>query len=149
MSAKPDRMLLAAGSLSGLAALLHLGCIAFGAPWYRALGAGEGMARAAAAGHPRPTIMALVIASILALWALYAFSAAGAMRRLPLTRTALSLITAVYLVRGVAAPAMTTLFPDRSLNFWIWSSAICLTIGVVHLIGLIQVWNRLGTSRAV
>lgn len=144
MSGERNRALLAAGTLSALAALLHLGCIVFGAPWYRALGAGEWMARAAIAGHWYPTVATLVIASVLTVWSLYAFSGAGALRRFPLVRTVLSLITAVYLLRGVAVVPMMAAFPGRSAGFWLWSSGICLVIGLVHAIGLVQVWKRLG-----
>ncbi|WP_353615513.1 hypothetical protein [Colwellia sp. PAMC 21821] len=37
-------MLVIAGFLSALAAAIHLGCIFFGASWYRFFGAGEHMA---------------------------------------------------------------------------------------------------------
>ncbi|ALN87182.1 hypothetical protein LC55x_3925 [Lysobacter capsici] len=146
MSGEPDRTLMAAGALSALAVLLHLGCIVFGAPWYRALGAGEWMAQASIAGHWYPTVATLVIASVLTVWSLYAFSAAGVLRRLPLLRTVMFLVTAVYLLRGLAAVPMMSVFPGRSVSFWLWSSGICLGIGVVHLIGLLQVWKRLGRS---
>lgn len=129
-----------------MAALLHLGCIAFGASWYRALGAGEGMAQLAAAGHPRPTLFALFIASVLLLWACYALSGAGAIRRLPLLKPALCAITAVYLLRGIGFVALMPYFPGNSLTFWLLSSGICLGFGLVHLIGLKQRWHRLSPT---
>ena len=89
--------LIAAAVLSGAAALLHLGCIVGGPDWYRFFGAGEGMARAAARGDLRPTLITLAIATVLAVWAAYAASGAGLIPRLPLLRTALVAITAVYL----------------------------------------------------
>lgn len=135
--------LLTGAVASGLAALLHLGCIAFGAPWYRALGAGEQMARLAEAGHWRPTVMTLAIATVLSVWALYAFSGAGVIGRLPLLRLGLCAITAVYLLRGLTFPLLMPAFPGNSMTFWLTSSAICLGIGAVHLIGLRQVWARL------
>ena len=42
--------LLIGGELSVVAALLHIACMFGGPDWYRFLGAGEGMARAAARG---------------------------------------------------------------------------------------------------
>ncbi|KKK66980.1 hypothetical protein LCGC14_2958640, partial [marine sediment metagenome] len=42
--------LIVAGTLSAIAAILHLGCIYFGAPWYRFFGAGEQMAQLAEQG---------------------------------------------------------------------------------------------------
>ena len=140
--------LIAVGALSALAAFAHLGCIVFGAPWYRALGAGEGIARAAEAGDPTPALITLPIAAVLALWSLYALSGAGLVRRLPLLRTALCAITAVYLLRGLALPPVMAAFPGRSAAFWWWSSGICLGIGLVHLVGLIRAWPRLRSRKA-
>ena len=143
-----NRFLVVGGASSAVAALLHLGCIVFGAPWYRALGAGEHMAQMAAAGHPYPALVTLAIAAILAAWALYAFSGAGAIRRLPLARWVLCGIAGVYLARGVAFAPLMAHFPGNSLGFWLASSGICLALGIVHLVGLRQVWARLrdGTS---
>lgn len=143
MPTVPNRFLLAGAALSTTAALLHLGCIAFGASWYRALGAGEGMAQLAAAGHPRPTLFALFVASVLLLWACYALSGAGAIRRLPLLKPALCLITAAYLARGLGFAALMPYFPGNSLTFWLVSSGICLAFGLVHWVGLRQRWREL------
>jgi uncharacterized membrane protein len=137
----PNRWLVAAALLNGAAALLHLACIMFGASWYRFLGAGEGMAQLAEAGHWYPTVSTLVISAMLGVWALYALSGAGVIRRLPLLRTALVAITVVYLLRGIGFVALMERFPDNSTTFWLVSSAICLVLGVVHLLGLRQVWR--------
>ena len=141
MPTSPNHFLVAGGVLSALAALLHLGCIVFGAPWYRFLGAGEQMARLAEAGSPHPTRMALLIAGMLMVWSAYAFSGAGVLPRLPLLRTVLCVITFIYLARAVAFPAIMPMFPGTSLTFWLTSSAICAVFGIVHLIGLWQVWS--------
>lgn len=135
--------LIAAALLSGAAALLHLGCIVGGPDWYRFFGAGEGMARAAARGDLRPTLITLAIATVLAVWAAYAASGAGLIPRLPLLRTALVAITAVYLLRAIAFLPLHYWRPQHSDAFAIWSSAIVLIYGVVHLIGLLRAWRHL------
>lgn len=145
-AAKPQPLnssLIAGAALSALAALLHLGCVAFGAPWYRFLGAGEQMAQMATDGHWYPTVAALVIAAVLSTWSLFALSGAGVIRKLPLVRLALLVITGIYLLRAVAFPALIPYFPGNSMSFWLWSSAICFVFGAVHFIGLRQVWARL------
>jgi hypothetical protein len=142
------RMLVAAAAMSAAAALAHLGCIVFGAPWYRFFGAGEQMARMAERGLWQPTVATLVIASGLLVWSLYALSGAGLVRRLPLLRTVLVAITAVYLVRGFGFLAMPAWMPGRSEAFWLWSSGICLVIGAVHLAGLWQAWPQLQRARS-
>jgi hypothetical protein len=136
-------MLIFAAVLSTLAALLHVGCIVFGAPWYRFFGAGEEMARLAEAGSWRPTIITSGIAVVLLIWALYALSGAQVIGRLPLLRTGLCVITAVYLVRGLAVVPVVIWMPGQNTAFLWWSSMICLGFGVVHAIGVRQVWGRL------
>lgn len=135
--------LVAGGTLSAIAALLHLGCIVFGAPWYRAFGAGERMAQMAEAGHWYPSVAALVIASVLMVWSLYAYSGAGVIPRLPFLRWVLCAITGVYILRGLAFVVIVPYFPGNSVTFWIVSSAICLAIGIVHLVGVKTAWQQL------
>ncbi len=143
MADSRNPFLIAGAALSALAALLHLGCIAFGAPWYRFLGAGEQMAQMASNGHWYPTVVTLVIAAVLSVWSLFALSGAGVIRKLPFVRLALCAITGVYLLRALAFPVLTPYFPDNSAAFWLWSSGICFVFGIVHFIGLRQVWRRL------
>jgi hypothetical protein len=137
--------LVTASALTAIAALLHLGCIVFGASWYRFLGAGEGMARLAEAGSPMPALITLGIAAVLGVWSLYALSGAGLAPRLPLLRTALCAITAVFLLRGVAGFVLAAVAPgERGVDFWLWSSAICLGLGGLYLVGTWRAWPRLG-----
>ena len=136
--------LLAAGTLSAIAALLHLGCIPGGPAWYRFFGAGERYARLAEQGSPIPALMAFGIALVLATWAAFAFSGAGLIPRLPLLRPALVAITAIYLVRAAALPLMLHRVSGRSDQFLYWSSAIVLVYGLVHLVGLVKGWRALG-----
>src|ERR687890_770316 len=102
MQSSRNTFLIIGAALSALAALLHVGCIVFGAPWYRFLGAGEKMARMAAVGHWYPTALTWGIVAILSGWSLYALSGAGVIRRLPFVRLALCIITSIYLLRAVA-----------------------------------------------
>jgi hypothetical protein len=130
-------------ALSAIAALLHV-CIVFGGPaWYRFFGAGERMASGAAAGHLYPPVVTLLIACVLGTWAAYALSGAGVLQPLPLRVLALPVITAVYLLRGLAALALFVFARRRLTAFWVWSSLICMGFGVVHLVGLVQVWPGL------
>lgn len=136
--------LLAGGVLSALAALLHVGCIIYGAPWYRFFGAGERMAQLAAAGSQVPAYVTAGIAAVLLLWSAYALAGAGVGPRLPLMRYALAAITGIYLLRGIAGFGLALLAPgERSVAFWVWSSLICLGIGTLHLLGTRLLWAEL------
>ena len=137
----PTLVLAGAGSLA--ASILHLACIAGGPGWYRALGAGEQMARMAARGHWYPTVVTLGIAAFLCVWALYAWSGAGLIRRLPLLRPGLCAVTGVYLLRALAFVPLKDFFPGNSAAFWYWSSGVCLVLGLLHALGLRKAWPRL------
>lgn len=139
-----NSILVLGAALSGVAALLHVGCIVFGASWYRFFGAGERMAQLAAAGSWRPALMTSGIVLLLVVWSLYALSGAGVIPRLPAVRLVLCGITGIYLLRGVAGFGLAMFAPGRNgLAFWLWSSAICTGIGAVHGLGTWQVWPGL------
>ena len=129
--------------LSAVAALLHLACIYFGAPLFRFLGT-EAMAKMYESGNTtHPIIACVILATILFSWSAYALSGAGVIRKLPLLRFALIGITSVYLIRGLAFPFLTSYFPENSMLFWYLSSAIVFAFGLIHFMGLKQVWARL------
>lgn len=135
--------LIIGGWLSVLAALLHIACIFGGADWYRFFGAGEGMARAAARGDLRPTLITLSIGAILLIWAAYAFSGAGSLPHLPVLRTGLIAIAAIYLLRGLIFVPLHMWRPQHSDSFAIWSSLIVLVYGTVYAVGTIKAWRYL------
>lgn len=127
---------------SAAAALVHVGCIIFGASWYRFMGAGEQMAQWAIQGDARATQITAFIAIVLSVWSLYALSGARVIGKLPLLKFALVAITSVYLLRGVAglffifAPTS-----DRTAVFWLVSSLICCAFGFIHFIGVRQLFS--------
>lgn len=76
-----------------LLGLAHVGAIFGGHAWYAFLGAPDSVVCMARAGKRYPDLISALIALVCLLWAAYAFSGAGLVRRLPLLRTALVLIT--------------------------------------------------------
>jgi hypothetical protein len=126
---------------------MHLAVIVGGPDWYRFFGAGEEMARMAERGSPLPALITLGIAALLATCAAYALSAAGQIRRLPLIRTALVAISAVYLLRGLVLFPALALNPAKVDAFMLWSSLIVLAYGVVHAVGTYRAWPALARSR--
>lgn len=140
-------LLLAAGWMSIAASLLHVACIIGGPDWYRFFGAGEELARAAERGSSVPAIMTAVIAAILAVWAAYAFSAAGLIRRLPLRRTALIAIATVLLARTALAFVPAAWAPENNTTAFIfWSSFACLVLGLCFAAGTWGAWRSLSHS---
>lgn len=129
--------------LSAIVAVLHIGCIFFGATWYRFMGAGEGMATLAERGSIKPTIITSFIVLIFVIWSLYALSGAGVISQLPLLRWVLLAITLIYLLRGILGLFLYTNPLGRTPGFWLWSSGICLVLGLIHMMGLNQVWTHI------
>lgn len=136
-------------SLTGAAALLHLGIIFGGPDWYRFFGAGERMARLSARGSAYPAAITAGIASLLGLWALYGLSGAGVIRRLPLLRLALVLIAGVYFARGALGIPLVLFvqgpYADElkgRMTFMVVSSLICIALGFCYAFGAAWVWRR-------
>ena len=127
--------------LSATASLLHVAIVAGGARWYQFFGASRKFVKAAEQGHGWHDVVTLGIAVVLAVWAAYALSVLGLnlfwINPLPGYKVVLSLVTAAYLLRGVAG-FLFLLVPRRSQSkqFIAVSSFICLGIGVVHSVGL-------------
>ena len=142
---KANKLLLFAGVLSGVAALLHVAIIIGGAQWYRFFGAGEELASMAESGSWYPAVLTGAIAVVLLVWALYAFSGAGLIRRLPFLKVGLVVISAVYLIRGLAFIPVYLVQPEMVDGFLVWSSFICLVYGLSYAIGTRQVWENLFT----
>ena len=138
-----SRWLIVGGWLSVAAALLHIAVIFGGPDWYRFFGAGEEIAQAAERGEWGPPIMTTGIAIILAIWAAYAFSGAGKIRRLFLLRTGLVVITAIYLLRGLALVPLHLWRPEMTDAFTVWSSLIVLVYGLAYLIGTAKNWRAM------
>lgn len=138
-----NRWLLMAAALSLIGALLHLACIAGGPDWYRALGAGEGLARAVERGHLRPHVMTAGIAAVLLAWVAFALSAAAMLPPLPLTRIALVAITLVLLARGLLIFVPGLWRPDLGFSFKFWSSLYVLAMAASFGIGAAQRWRFL------
>ena len=131
-----------------LAAVLHILVIFGGPDWYRFFGAGEQMAQAAERGSWMPPAVTLAIAAVLVIWALYAFSGAGRVGRMPLLRTGLVVIAAIYLLRGIVLiPALVrAAYPGSTFD--IVSSAIVLVYGAAYAIGTWQAWPALSPRRS-
>lgn len=151
-----SKTLIFAGSLSLLAAVAHVAIIIGGPDWYRFFGAGEDMAKMAEQGELYPALITALIATVLTIWGLYAFSAAGLVRRLPWMKTALVVITTIYLLRGlvglfgmalvgsVDSPYLNELQKEATF-IWI-SSLVCLVFGGAYLFGTLGAWPRLARS---
>ena len=147
MSGRGSILLSAAGSASALVAVLHAVIIVVGAPGYRYFGAGEEMARLDEQGAAGPALVTAALTAVFALWAAYAFSAAGLVRRLPFLRTGLLTIGTIYTLRGLAVlPEAYWLVAGRTppvLPRQLVFSVVSLAIGLAYLAGTGRDWSTL------
>ena len=143
---KANRLLVFGGALSTVAALLHVAIVIGGPQWYRFFGAGEELAIMAEKGSLYPAVLTFGIAVVLLIWALYAFSGAGLIRRLPLLKTGLVVISAIYLLRGIAFIPAYIVKPEIVDEFLVWSSFVCLVYGFAYTMGTKQVWAKLSAN---
>lgn len=93
--------------------------------------------------------VAVVMLALFGVFGFYAWSGGGFMRRLPLLRTGLLAVTAIYLLRGLAiAPQIVAaqrhpgVLPPQAFVF----SAIALLLGLVYLAGTIGRWRQLAPA---
>lgn len=142
MSVTGSQALFFGGAWSATAAA-HVACIVLGAPACRLKGAGERMARAAAAGKPMAAAMTLAIAGMRGRWAAYAFAGEGVIAPLPFMKAALPAISAVYPARGLGFPLLKAAFPENSRRFLLVASGICPVIGALHAYGTVARWQEL------
>lgn len=140
-------LLLIAGGLSFAVAVFQF-VITFSIPWSLYFGA----PRSIVANSPLLYFSGVVAAVFFFIFGLYAFSGAGALRRVPLLRTGLIVITVLYLLRGLLLiPETLSLYNPRTSNLIppqaLWSSGVSLVIGIVYLVGVITGWSKIPTRR--
>lgn len=138
-----QKLLVIGGVLSLLAAILHIAVIVGGPDWYRFFGAGEDMARMAENGSLYPGLITIGIATVLAIWAWFAFAGAGLIWQPPLLRTGLIIISSVFLLRGLILLPMLIFMPDKVNSFAVWSSLIVLVYGLSYAVGTWKAWSDL------
>jgi len=144
-----NNYLAVAGIGTAIASVLHLAIITGGADWYRFFGAGEGMAQLAEKGSNYPIISTSIIAAILAIWALYAFSGADFIQKLPLLKPILMIISIIFMIRGLFGIPLIIILDHPYLNelegkmtFMVISSIISLALGLFYLKGAIKLNSK-------
>lgn len=129
--------LLAGGVISSLISILHL-ILSINPELYRLIGSGQGspLAQLAEQGSSLTMLATIFLTLTFAIWALYAFSAIGLVRRLPLLRTGIVLIGAIYILRGLFLPTEINMVRNQGYPFqFIIYSSISLLAGWLYLLG--------------
>ena len=88
-------------------------------------------------------LLCLAVGAIVAVFGVYALSGAGKIRRMPLLRTVLISVTAIYLLRGLLfIPQLPVVLKHPGLVRFLAFSAISLCLGMVHLAGVVQLYRH-------
>jgi hypothetical protein len=146
-AATAGRRWLEAGAWTSFAvALLHVGCLVRGEAAARFFGAPRFVLAMVQQGSLAIIPVLLVVVGVLGTFGLYAWSAAGRMRRLPALRTGLITVGVIYTLRGLLLfPQLA--FVSRHPGVLPWQfpvfSAVSLALGAVHLIGAARRWRAL------
>ncbi len=137
---KSKHYLIAGGAISALISVLHV-VLALKPELYRYFGPGQesALARMAAQGSSATTIATVALALTFALWALYGFSGAGVIGRLPLLRAALIAIGVIYTLRALFLPSEINMVRTQGYPFrFVVFSSISLAAGLLYLIGSLR-----------
>ncbi|WP_319761210.1 hypothetical protein [Maridesulfovibrio sp.] len=126
------------GIVCFLIAILHVVIIIVGPKAYRYFGAGEDLSSLAQKHSIIPTLLTAFIATVLAVFGLYAFSGAGEFSRMPMLGPILIVIGSIFNLRGLILPLQ--LFnllrrPHKSDTKEIFFSLIALLTGICLFYG--------------
>lgn len=147
-AALPGVRLLATCAFVDLAlALVHVACIFAGEATARFFTAPRYVLELIRSGSLLIIPVALVLFTVLGTFGLYAWSAAGKMRRLPLLRTGLIAVGVIFTLRGLLLiPQAAVMLRHPGVFPWQVPvfSLVALTLGLAHLAGARQRWAALG-----
>lgn len=119
--------------IAGFGVLIHVLAIVGGPSWFAFFGAPPAIVRSAEAGTWLAPVGSLLIAAAMGLCGLYAASALGWVRRLPLLRFGLAAMASVCLVRALAL-----------IPLGVWRPALLSTFEIVAAV----VWGLAGIGLA-
>ncbi|MDQ3723639.1 MAG: hypothetical protein M3376_11405 [Actinomycetota bacterium] len=131
---KSRALRIAAWSNIAIAAAHAIGLI-WAWSFFRAVGIDHEMRELATQGAALPYVLTVTTAAVFLVFGLYALSGAGDLRRLPLLRTALAAIAAIYLFRATLYGGIAALLDGDGPQ--IAFAAIALIIGLCYAGGAI------------
>lgn len=142
------RILLITGSvLNIIIGLLHVAALFFFLDWALAISGGDILFDKFGGIIPgSPYTETAVVSVAFILMGLYGLSAARVIRKLPLLKPGIALITIIYFVRGILGLAYEILSEERLMNGIIFSS-IAIFIGICYFYGAIWRWHGHGQGK--
>jgi len=138
--------LIVGGVANLLIGLLHVVIIFVGESAYRYFGAGEEMARWAAEGSVVPPLVTALIVLVFVVFGLYGLSGADRIRKLPLRKAVLIVVSIVFTVRGLLMIQFIywAISPDYEVDIKdMIFTLVAITIGILYFYGTVRRWKEL------
>lgn len=139
----PVTLLTFGGIICFMIAILHVAIIVVGPTAYQYFGAGEDLTDMAKKGSIIPAMVTAFIATVIAMFGIYAFSGAGAIGRMPFLGPVLIIVGSIFTLRGLFLPyQLFTLLsrPHQVEVKEIFFSFISLITGFCFLYGTSLSW---------
>ena len=142
------RLICLAAAISTLGVAIHVAAIAGGPPWYVFFGAPPMIVASAREGTWLAPVSTAGIALLMGICAVYACSALGVVRRLPLLRTMLAGIASVCLIRALVLVPLAFTHPELLNLFEVIAALIWGTAGIGFVAGFLMTKGNLAALHA-
>jgi hypothetical protein len=132
-----SKLLISAGFIASASAIWHLLCIIGGPNWFAFARAPQQIIDSSQQGTLLAPIGTVIVASLMFACTVFAFSAAGLMRKVPLLKTALITISILCIARALIA--IPTFINSAGLDIWqIIASSVWFYVGISFAAGSIE-----------
>jgi hypothetical protein len=139
-----SKLLISAGVIASASAIWHLLCIIGGPSWFAFARAPEQIIVSSQQGTLLAPIGTVIVASLMFACTIFAFSAVGFIRKVPLLKSALITIAILCTLRGLIG--IPTFVNSTGLDLWqIIASAVWFYVGICFIAGTIEQYS-LGKS---
>ncbi len=126
-----------AAAIAAFGAAIHVAAILGGPSWYAFFGAPPQVVASARDGSWLAPVSTMVIALLMGICALYACSALGLVRRLPLLRTGLAAIAAICLLRALVVVPLVFTHLQRLTLFDVVAALVWAVAGIGFAAGFL------------
>jgi hypothetical protein len=140
-----SKLLISAGFIAAASAIWHLLCIWGGPSWFAFARAPQQIIDSAQQGTLLAPIGTVVVAALMFSCTVFALSAVGLIRKIPLVKPALITIAILCTLRGlIAIPTFTN---PTGLDLWqIIASTVWFYVGICFLVGSIEQYKLVKSS---
>jgi hypothetical protein len=132
-----SKLLISGGVIASASAIWHLLCILGGPSWFAFARAPQQIIDSSQQGTLLAPIGTVIVAGLMFVCTVFAFSAVGLIRKVPLIKSALITIGVLCTLRGlIAVPSFIT-----STHFDVWqiiASAVWFYVGICFIAGSIE-----------